>query len=135
MFTIKQKRKGILDDLSCGKEQYVEISDNKMDIWIEKIVNDENFGFVEINAEVKSEFKYLWDQSPPFVVKEDIDVSFMGDKMKMYYGKTKRLPTQPALIAVTRQKRFKTFTPMIKFMLNTGHFKIKKRRSAFFVCT
>ena len=115
---------GLLDDLPCGKEQYVEISDDIVDIWIEKIVNDEIFGFVKIDAEAKSKFKYLWDQFPPFIVKEDIDVSFMGDKMKMYYEKTKRVSTQQALIAVSKYKIFKTFTPMIKFMINIGHFGI-----------
>ena len=119
-----------MDDLLYGKEQYVQISDNRVDIWIGNIVNDKIFGFKKIDAEIKSEFKYIWNQFPPFIVKEVIDVSLMGGKMKMYYEKTKRVRTQNKSIAVTKHKRFKTFIPMIKFMINTNHFEIKKIRSA-----
>lgn len=45
-------------------------------------MNNEIFGFTEIDTEVKSEFKYLWDQFPPFIVKEDMDVSLLDSKMK-----------------------------------------------------
>lgn len=45
-------------------------------------MNNVIFGFTEIDTEVKSEFKYLWDQFPPFIVKEDIDVSLLDSKMK-----------------------------------------------------
>ena len=48
---------------------------------VDKIMNNEIFGFTEIDTEVKSEFKYLWDQFPPFIVK-DIDVSLLDSKMK-----------------------------------------------------
>ena len=49
----------LLDDLPFVKEQYVEIRDNNVDIWIEKIMNYEIFDFAEMDGEVEPEFKYL----------------------------------------------------------------------------
>ena len=103
--------------MSCGEEQYIDAEDNEVKSYINKVMKNEIFGLIEIDAEVKPEFKYLWDQFPPFIVKTKIDVNLIGSEMNKYYEKTKKVPTQNALIAVAMHKNLKHLLLWLNFWL------------------
>ena len=121
-FWLKSANAVRLSDLfcryACKNKTFTKNSDNKVKVIIAYDANS------LCPSELLNDLSYGKEQ-----YLDPEDDSRINSKMKSYYEKTKRVPTQNALVAVTRHKRFKAFTPMVKFMANIGHFKITRVRS------
>ena len=109
-------------EMPCGKEKVFKCNPEEKDKLIQKVLNDELFGFFEVDIEVPEQ---LWDKFseffPLFVISE-VPEDQTPQHMHAYKINTgrKKIKNNKKLLGVMKAEKILLYSPLLKWYLNHG---------------
>ena len=115
-------------EMPCGKEKYFDFEEtggadeNKIKELCNEILNENLFGFFQVDIGVPEHLKEKFSEFSPLFVVDSIPHNFVPDHMKEYQERTDRktLTGSKKLLGVLRAKRILLYTPLLKWYLEHG---------------
>ena len=109
-------------EMPCGKEKVFKCNPAEQDELIQNVLNDELFGFFEVDIEVpEQKRKRFWEFCPLFVISE-VPEDQIPQHMKDYKINTgrKMIKNNKKLLGVMKAEKILLYSPLLKWYLNHG---------------
>ena len=112
--------------MPCGKEEFVKIEGLSNPELIDKlckdILNDELFGFLQVDIHIPDNLKEKFSEFSPLFVVDIIPEIVISKYMKDYQKRTGRKTFQNSrrLLGVKRAEKILLYMPVLKWYLNHG---------------
>ena len=109
-------------EMPCGKEKVFKCNPEEKDKLIQKVLNDELFGFFEVDIEVPEQLQNHFSEFSPLFVISEVPEDQIPQHMKDYKINTgrKKIKNNKKLLGVTKAEKILLYSPLLKWYLNHG---------------
>ena len=109
-------------EMPCGKEKVFKCNLGEKDEIILKVLNDELFGFFEVDLEVPDQLRDKFSEFCPLFVISEVPEEQIPQHMKDYQINTGRKKTKnnKKLLGVMKAEKILLYSPLLKWYLNHG---------------
>ena len=109
-------------EMPCGKEKVFKCNLGEKDEIILKVLNDELFGFFEVDLEVPDQLRDKFSEFCPLFVISEVPEDQIPQHMKDYKINTgrKMIKNNKKLLGVMKAEKILLYSPLLKWYLNYG---------------
>ena len=109
-------------EMPCGKEKVFKCNLGEKDEIILKVLNDELFGFFEVDLEVPHQLRDKFSEFCPLFVISEVPEERIPQHMKDYKINTgrKMIKNNKKLLGVMKAEKILLYSPLLKWYLNHG---------------
>ena len=109
-------------EMPCGKEKVFKCNLGEKDEIILKVLNDELFGFFEVDLEVPDQLRDKFSEFCPLFVISEVPEERIPQHMKDYKINTgrKMIKNNKKLLGVMKAEKILIYSPLLKWYLNHG---------------
>ena len=109
-------------EMPCGKEKVFKCNLGEKDEIILKVLNDELFGFFEVDLEVPDQLRDKFSEFCPLFVISEVPEDQIPQHMKDYKINTgrKMIKNNKKLLGVMKAEKILLYSPLLKWYLNHG---------------
>ena len=109
-------------EMPCGKEKGFKCNLGEKDEIILKVLNDELFGFFEVDLEVPEQLRKRFSEFCPLFVISEVPEERIPQHMKDYKINTgrKMIKNNKKLLGVMKAEKILIYSPLLKWYLNHG---------------
>ena len=109
-------------EMPCGKEKVFHCDPGEQDEIIQNVLNDELFGFFEVDIEVPEQKRKRFSESCPLFVISEVPEDQIPQHMKDYKINTgrKMIKNNKKLLGVMKAEKILLYSPLLKWYLNHG---------------
>ena len=109
-------------EMPCGKEKVFKCNLGEKDEIILKVLNDELFGFFEVDLEVPDQLRDKFSEFCPLFVISEVPEERIPQHMKDYKINTgrKMIKNNKKLLGVMKTEKIMIYSPLLKWYLNHG---------------
>ena len=109
-------------EMPCGKEKVFHCDPAEKDEIILKVLNDELFGFFEVDIEVPDQLRDKFSEFCPLFVISEVPEDQIPQQMKDYKINTgrKMIKNNKKLLGVMKAEKILLYSPLLKWYLNHG---------------
>ena len=109
-------------EMPCGKEKVFKCNPAEQDEIIQNVLNDELFGFFEVDIEVPEQKRKRFSKFCPLFVISEVSEEQIPQHMKDYKVNTgrKMIKNNKKLLGVMKAEKILLYSPLLKWYLNHG---------------
>ena len=109
-------------EMPCGKEKVFKCNPGEKDEIIQNVLNDELFGFFEVDIEVPEQKRKRFSEFCPLFVISEVPEDQIPQHMKDYKINTgrKMIKNNKKLLGVMKAEKILLYSPLLKWYLNHG---------------
>ena len=109
-------------EMPCGKEKVFKCNPGEKDELIQNVLNDELFGFFEVDIEVPEQKRKRFSEFCPLFVISEVSEEQIPQHMKDYKINTgrKMIKNNKKLLGVMKAEKILLYSPLLKWYLNHG---------------
>ena len=109
-------------EMPCGKEKVFKCNPGEKDEIIQNVLNDELFGFFEVDIEVLDQLRDKFSEFCPLFVISEVSEDQIPQHMKDYKINTgrKMIKNNKKLLGVMKAEKILLYSPLLKWYLNHG---------------
>ena len=109
-------------EMPCGKEKVFQSEAGKKDEIIQNVLNDELFGFFEVDIEVPEQLLDKFSEFSPLFILAEVPEDQIPQHMKDYQINTgrKKIKNNKKLLGVMKAEKILLYSPLLKWYLNHG---------------
>ena len=109
-------------EMPCGKEKVFHCDPAEKDEIIQNVLNDELFGFFEVDIEVPKQLRKRFSEFCPLFVISEVPEDQIPQHMKDYKINTgrKMIKNNKKLLGVMKAEKILLYSPLLKWYLNHG---------------
>ena len=109
-------------EMPCGKEMYIENPTTSVQELCNRVMNDDLFGFLEVDIRVPQELREKFSEFSPLFVVNRIPEDLVPTHMKDHQERTDRktISGTKKLLGVLQAERILLYTPLLKWYLSHG---------------
>ena len=109
-------------EMPCGKEKVFKCNPDEQDEIIQNVLNDELFGFFEVDIEVPEQKRKRFSEFCPLFVISEVSEEQIPQHMKDYKINTgrKMIKNNKKLLGVMKAEKILLYSPLLKWYLNHG---------------
>ena len=109
-------------EMPCGKEKVFHCDPGEQDEIIQNVLNDELFGFFEVDIEVPEQKRKRFSEFCPLFVISEVSEEQIPQHMKDYKINTgrKMIKNNKKLLGVMKTEKILLYSPLLKWYLNHG---------------
>ena len=109
-------------EMPCGKEKVFHCDPGEQDEIIQNVLNDELFGFFEVDIEVPDQLRDKFSEFCPLFVISEVSEDQIPQHMKDYKINTgrKMIKNNKKLLGVMKAEKILLYSPLLKWYLNHG---------------
>ena len=121
-------------EMPCGKEKGFKCNPGEQDEIIQNVLNDELFGFFEVDIEVPEQLRKHFSEFCPLFVISEVPEDQIPQHMKDYKINTgrKMIKNNKKLLGVMKAEKILLYSPLLKWYLNHGLQVTKIHRYIFY---
>ena len=109
-------------EMPCGKEKVFKCNPGEKAEIIQKVLNDELFGFFEVDLEVPDQLRDKFSEFSPLFILAEVPGEQIPQHMKDHQINTgrKKIKNNKKLLGVMKAEKIVIYSPLLKWYLNHG---------------